>query len=94
MWSLITQYALEGNTNGQPNGHFYMTKQLTEKAVDEVIGTHYGFDGSKKHQMVKEAMERLWPRYDVNDDGFIEVQRAAVFLRQAIGEVETAFGLQ
>ena len=94
MHSLITQYALEGNTNGQPNGHFYMTKELTEKACDEVIGTHYQFDGDKKHKMVQEAMDRLWPRYDVNEDGFIEVQRAAVFLREAIGEVETAFGLQ
>lgn len=94
MWSLISQYALEGNTNGQPNGHFYMTKELTEKACDEVISTHYKFEGQKKHQMVQEAMERLWPRYDVNGDGFIEVQRAAVFLRNAIGEVETAFGLQ
>lgn len=52
MHSLITQYALEGNTNGKPNGHFYMTKNATEKVCDEVINTHFGFDGDRKRQMV------------------------------------------
>jgi hypothetical protein len=39
-------------------------------------------------------MTAYWPKYDVNGDGFVDVQRAAVFLRQAIGQVEAAFGLQ
>lgn len=93
MNSLITTYALEGNTDGKPNGHFYMTKSGTKKACDEVIDTHYGFRGGKKQQAVQESMANLWHKYDVNEDGYIDVQRAAVFLRQAIGQVEAAFGL-
>ena len=70
-----------------------MTKNATEKVCDEVINTHFGFDGDRKRQMVQESMHNLWPKYDVNEDGFIDVQRAAVFLRQAVGQVEASFGL-
>lgn len=48
MHSLITQYALEGNTDGKPNGHFYMTKDQTQRVTDEVVGTHWGFTGAQK----------------------------------------------
>jgi hypothetical protein len=65
-----------------------------QKVTDEVIGTHYHFTGEKKSNMVKDAMTNLWPRYDVNHDGFIEVQRASVFLRQAVGAVDINIGLQ
>ena len=27
MWSLIKQYAIEGNTGDKPNGHFYLGKK-------------------------------------------------------------------
>ena len=94
MWSLISKYALEGNTNDLPNGHFYMTKDATERACDEVIDTHYGFGGTKKNQLVQDAMQNLWPKYDVLGEGFIDVDRAAVLLRFAVGNVETGFDLQ
>jgi len=94
MHSLITQYALEGRTDGKPNGHFYMTKDLIEKATDEVVGTHYKYDGDKKNQKVHEAITELWPKYDQLNEGFIEVSRAAVFLRNALGNVVTSIGLQ
>lgn len=93
MHSLITKYSLEGRTDDKPNGHFYMTKDAMQKATDEVIGTHYQFSGQRKENMVKDTMSNYWPRYDVNNDGFIEVQRAAVFLRQALGNVEASIGL-
>ena len=65
-----------------------------KKVTDEVIGTHYQFNGEKKTSMVKDAMTTLWPRYDVNAQGFIEVARAATFLRQAVGDVTLNIGLQ
>lgn len=45
MHSLISKYALEGNTGGKPNGHFYMTKDATSRVTDEVVNTHLGFNG-------------------------------------------------
>jgi len=40
-------------------------------------------------------MESGWHKYDVNDEGFIDAQRAAVFLRHVcIGDVELGIGLQ
>lgn len=75
------KYALEGKSNGGPNGQFYMTKNAMEAVTDEVVDTHLNFKGAKKEQYVQEKMKELWPRYDVNEDGFIDVQRAPVFLR-------------
>jgi len=56
MWSLIMQYSLEGNTDGQPNGHFYLTQDGMKKVSDEVVATHLGFKDEKKEKWVKEAM--------------------------------------
>lgn len=93
MHSLITKYALEGRTDNEPNGHFYMTKDATKRVTEEVIGTHFGFTGEKRDGMVKDAMTTQWPRYDNLGDGFVDVERVPVFLRQVVGEVETAIGL-
>ena len=94
MHSMIMKYALEGRTDNKPNGHFYMTEDAMKRVTDEVIGTHFGFTGEKKTGMVKDAMSSLWPRYDVNHDGYIEVARAATFLRSAVGDVTLNIGLQ
>jgi hypothetical protein len=48
MRSLITKYALEGNTDDKPNGHFYVTKSAAAEACDEVVDTHFGYKGQKK----------------------------------------------
>lgn len=37
MWSLIMQYATEGNTNNEPNGHFYLDAKKMEKVAREVV---------------------------------------------------------
>lgn len=93
MKSLIANYALEGNTDGKPNGHFYMTKTQTESAAEEVLNTHLDFTGLGLKYLLEKTMNNLWPQYDVQNEGYIEVERAAVFLRQALGNAETAFGL-
>lgn len=93
MHSLITTYSLEGNTNGKPNGHFYMTRQALHAAADEVTATHLGLKDSDKAAHVQTKMDELWSKYDPNNDGFIETERAATFLRQVVGEVTANFGL-
>ena len=93
MNSLITTYSLEGNTNGKPNGHFYMTKTALHSAAEEVTGTHLGLKDAAKRAYVQQKMDELWGKYDPNNDGFIETERAATFLRQVVGEVEASFGL-
>ena len=40
MNSLYTNFATEGQTNGKPNGHFWVTKANAEKVSKEVIQTH------------------------------------------------------
>lgn len=94
MKSLISKYSLEGNTNGKPNGHFYMTHQQTSEAMDEILDTHLQYKGDERKRQVKDKMELLWPKYDNLNEGFLDVQRAAVLLRHAIGDVEFSIGLQ
>lgn len=52
MNSLIMKYALEGKSNGGPNGQFFMTKDAMESVTDEVVGTHLGFTGAQKDKWV------------------------------------------
>ena len=48
MKSLITNYTLEGRTNDEPNGKFYLTKDGAKEVAKEVVGTHFGWTGDKR----------------------------------------------
>ena len=95
MKSLVATYAIEGKAaDGSKNGHFFMTKGTTEAAAQEVVGTHLHLSGEAKDAFVAEHLDKLWPHYDVNKEGYIEVERAAPLLRSMVGEVEANIGLQ
>jgi hypothetical protein len=49
---------------------------------------------SEAKDLVKKRFPELWEHYDVNDDGFMEIERAPMFVRGMIGENEAAGGLQ
>jgi len=49
--------------------------------------------GKEARALVKERFPDLWEHYDVNDDGFMEIERAPMFIRGMIGENEAAAGL-
>ena len=80
MNSLITKYALEGKTDGAPNGKFFLDKQALVAASKEVVGTHMGFKGDKAAKFMG-PVDKLWNHFDVNNVGFIDVARGAPFLR-------------
>ena len=66
MNSLITKYALEGKTDGAPNGKFYLDKQALVAASKEVVGSHMGFKGEKADKFLA-PFDDLWKHYDVNN---------------------------
>jgi hypothetical protein len=48
MKSLISKYSVEGRTkNGKASGQFYLTKDGVREASKEIVGTHFGYKGSK-----------------------------------------------
>ena len=47
MASLISRYSLEGNTDGEPNGHFYLDRAGANSVAREVVNSHLGFHGAK-----------------------------------------------
>ena len=43
MRSLIKTYSLEGKTDNEPNGKFYLDKNGAEGVAKEIVGTHFGW---------------------------------------------------
>jgi len=94
MKSLVSNYAIEGKADdGSKNGKFFMTKDITLAACNEVVETHLGFKGEKKDAFIGQSFDKLWAHYDNLKEGFLDVDRAAVLIRSLVGEVETQIGL-
>jgi len=94
MNSLISKYSLEGNTDGEPNGHFYLDRKAINAVSREVIGTHFGWTGEKRENYLKENVPKLWKYYDLLGEGFIDAAKGSPFLRSLLGEPEISNGLQ
>ena len=94
MHSMYNQYATEGKKDGKPDGNFWLTKADARRAAEEVVGTHLHLKGDAAKSYLGNEFERLWNRYDVNEEGKIEIDRAPVFLRQICGNAEACVGLQ
>ena len=98
MHSMYNQYATEGRKDGLPDGNFWLDKANARRAAEEVVGTHLHLKGAAAKSYLgdnkKGEFERLWKRFDVNEEGKIEIDRAPTFLRQICGNAEACVGLQ
>lgn len=54
MRKLITDLALEGKTDGAPNGHFYLTKDAVQTSARDVVEQHFGWNGKKRDDYVQQ----------------------------------------
>ena len=86
-------YATEGKKDGLPTGHFWVTKADGKKAATEVVGTHLKLKGSALKDYVEKEFPTYWAKYDVNEDGKIEVDRMPVFLKSICGNAEACYNL-
>ena len=95
MRSLYENYATEGADGSQlPNGHYWVTKKNAEAVSREVIGTHLGIKGEAADAYIAETFEPLYAKYDVNEEGFLDIDRMPAFLRSICGNAEACLGLQ
>ena len=94
MESLIKKYAVEGNTNGSPNGQFYITRPALENVAKEVIGTHLKMTGEELEAFAQSRVPKLWSHFDVLNEGFLDVAKVPSLLRMLVGEVEVNNALQ
>lgn len=94
MHSLYTQYAYEGKTDGKPNGHFYLNHANGRAVSREVVMTHLGMDDKAADGYLDSEFEPLWRKYDVLEDGKVDIDRMPQFLRQICGSAEGCIGLQ
>ena len=83
MHSMYNTYATEGKNDdtGLPDGNFWLTEDSARKASIEVAGTHLKMKEPEAEKYVKGIFPALWARFDVNEEGKIEIDRAPVFLR-------------
>ena len=94
MRSMYDTYAHEGmNADGTPNGRFWVTKANARKAAGEVVCTHLKQCGDDEEKYLKEWFPKAWERYDVNEEGKIEIDRMPIFLRHICGNTEACIGL-
>ena len=94
MRSLYKNYATEGESNGHPNGHFWVTLADGKRVAAEVAETHLGMKGEAATSYVDSAFMDLWKKYDVNEEGRIEIDRMPTLLRTFCGSAEGCIGLQ
>jgi len=94
MHSLYKNYAFEGKTAGKPNGHFFLDEKNAEDASREVVMTHLKLNKDQATKYLAENFPALWARFDVNEEGKVEIDRMPQFLRQICGNAEACIGLQ
>lgn len=94
MRSLYKNYATEGESNNLPNGHFWVSKADGKRVAKEVVQTHLGLKGDGADGYLGEHFDELWAKYDVNEEGRVEVDRMPMFLRAICGNAEACSGLQ
>ena len=76
MKSMYETYAVEGeDKNGLPTGRYWVTKDMAMKAADEVVDTHLRLHKSEKTDYLAANFPALWARFDVNEEGKIEIDR-------------------
>ena len=93
MRSMYQTYATEGKTEGWPNGHFWVYKKDAMRAAHEVVSTHLKLDSAGADAYLKELFPAMWARYDVNGEGFLDIDRMPQFLRTICGNTEACIGL-
>ena len=93
MRSLYKNYATEGESNGKPNGHFWVTEADAKRVAAEVAQTHMGVkEGADS--FVESNFVPLFKKYDLNEEGRIEIDRMPTLLRSFCGSAEGCAGLQ
>jgi hypothetical protein len=94
MRSMYDTYATEGmNKDGTPNGQFWVTKANAKKAAGEIVGTHLLLSKDDEKAYVESVFPKAWDRYDVNEEGKIELDRMPIFLRHICGNTEACIGM-
>merc|ERR1712178_604063 len=83
MRSLYENYATEGADDNQlPNHHFYVKRADAVACAKEVIATHLGIkEEGEANGFITENFDPLWAKYDVNEEGFLDIDRMPAFLR-------------
>ena len=90
MNSLYDKYATEGKKDGHPTGQFWVDEANARAVAAEVAKTHL----DQGQDYVDANFPALWKKYDVNEEGQIDIDRMPQFLKSFCGSAEGCAGLQ
>ena len=94
MKSMYTTYAMESeDKDGLPTGRYWVTHDMAKKAAAEVVGTHLRLSKDEEKSYVDAQFPALWARFDINEEGKIEIDRMPQLLRSICGNSEACLGL-
>ena len=67
--------------DGKETREFFLNKEGAKAVSDEVLESH----SEANAEGGKERFEDIWNHFDLNEDGFVEVERMPQFLRMFLG---------
>ena len=93
MESMYKNYAIEGRTGDLPNGHFWLDETNAKRASKEVVMTHLHMKDGEADSYLNSNFPAVWKRFDVNEEGKVEIDRMPQLLRMICGNAEACIGL-
>ena len=70
----------------QKHTHWWVDKEGALGAAKELVGTNLHMEGADLSNFLAEKFPEIWKKYDVLDNGWIEVERMALFYKELMGD--------
>ncbi len=86
MNKLIKDYAKEGkDKDGRPNGRFFLDQTSLKKVSKPYVNKYYQWKPNEDKKLFWQMnFGELWHKYDVLDEGFVEVERIGTFIKELV----------
>lgn len=82
MYLILTKFALEGkNTDGTPNGNFFMDQKETKRAGKMIVEKYKKLEGKEEEDYMKQYFDRTWEYFDVNNDNRLDALDMPAFMK-------------
>merc|ERR1712046_490909 len=88
MNNIFNHYAVEvANAAGQKTGHKVLYKEGCQKACAEIMLVTKQLSEAKMESYMGEFFPRTWAKYDLNNQGEIDITESHTFMRSLMGRL-------
>lgn len=87
MYLILTHFALEGKDEaGKPNGKFFMDKENTKNAGQQIVEKYKKIEGKASDDYMKQFFNRTWEHFDVNQEGKLDTGDMPAFMKYLLSD--------